>query len=383
MTTLLAVLGVCFAGTLGGAAFVAWRTWPKAWVRWLRAAFFVVAVCSCAGVGLGLAQGGHAGVLLGIGFLFPLLASSGLLFGSSLFWAPAAKASEPTPNRSRRVFLGRAAVAVPFATASTGPVGATGAALGPVLRVHELEYEGLHPDLDGLSILQLSDVHLGPFVGVDQVTRALDLARPHRPELIVLTGDVADDYALLEPALLEVQRFGAALGAFGVFGNHENALGREAAAEIYRRTKVSLLVREGTLVQRGQANIWIAGSDDPAGKFMVDFHRKVVDLALEGRPADVDFDVLLSHRPGGFVAAKERGIKLTLAGHTHGLQVALFGRSVLEPLFPDAYLLGLYREGESVLYTSAGLGHWVPFRVNCPCEATILTLRIKGRGRRN
>ena len=66
---------------------------------------------------------------------------------------------------------------------------------------------------------------------------------------------------------------------------------------------------------------------------------------------------------------------LTLSGHTHGAQMALFGRSLLEGLIPMKYLLGLYRKDDSVLFTTAGLGHWFPFRLNCPTEAALITLR--------
>ena len=66
---------------------------------------------------------------------------------------------------------------------------------------------------------------------------------------------------------------------------------------------------------------------------------------------------------------------MTLSGHTHGGQVAVAGRSVFEPLLPRSYLLGHYQAGESHLYTSAGLGHWLPFRLGCPCEGALITLR--------
>jgi predicted MPP superfamily phosphohydrolase len=84
---------------------------------------------------------------------------------------------------------------------------------------------------------------------------------------------------------------------------------------------------------------------------------------------------MLSHRPAAFDAAAENGVDLTLAGHTHGAQVGLFGRSLLEPLWPEARLWGHYRQGVSQLYTSSGVGHWFPFRLGCPSEAPVIELR--------
>ena len=70
----------------------------------------------------------------------------------------------------------------------------------------------------------------------------------------------------------------------------------------------------------------------------------------------------------------EAGFNLMLSGHTHGGQIALAGRSIFEPFLPHLYLLGHYQQGSAHLYTSADLGHWLPFQVNCPCEAVLIEL---------
>jgi uncharacterized protein len=102
---------------------------------------------------------------------------------------------------------------------------------------------------------------------------------------------------------------------------------------------------------------------------------KTVRRSLAGCPDDVKTRILLSHRPEGFEEAARQGVTLTLSGHTHGAQAAFFGRSWLEWALPKSYLLGTYKNGQSHLYTSAGLGHWFPFRLNCPCEVALVVLR--------
>src|SRR4029079_10900248 len=92
----------------------------------------------------------------------------------------------------------------------------------PRIPVIPMRYEGLHPDLDGLRILQLSDLHLGAYAGLDDLANGLKAAiQAQRPDLIVLTGDLADDIALIPGALDLVARAGARHGAVASLGNHE------------------------------------------------------------------------------------------------------------------------------------------------------------------
>ncbi|MBI2376506.1 MAG: metallophosphoesterase [Deltaproteobacteria bacterium] len=353
--------------------------WPDAWARWIRVAFtlHVVAMASIVMVMAVSSRTRSPWLPIGLGLFIPFVASFGALLATSPIWATLAVWSRPARNDDRRRFLRASIATIPLASAGSGPAGAVSAYSGPVLRRIEISFASLPPELDGLKILQISDVHLGPFVGVDQVERAVALAAPHRPDLVALTGDIADDYEKLLPALRAIERLEAPLGAFAIFGNHENARGRDAAARIYAKTRIRLLVREGVLIDRAGKRIWLGGGDDPMGlgDFYAPYLEKTAALTDIGCPDDVSFKVMLTHRPLGWHGAKGRGYDLTLAGHTHGLQVAAFGRSIFEPWFPEESLLGLYWDGEAALYTTAGLGHWIPFRLNCPTEVPLIVLR--------
>ena len=101
--------------------------------------------------------------------------------------------------------------------------------------------------------------------------------------------------------------------------------------------------------------------------------QQSVERALDGA-SQAAFTVLLSHRAQAFDYAADLGTELTLSGHTHGFQMGLGGRSLFESLMPERYIWGHYSRGESQLYTTCGVGHWLPFRLGCPPEAPLIVL---------
>lgn len=360
------------------------RTFPRAWEAWMGAAFRLSMVAMP--VGFAVWTAGRAwkhSTLSSVGvYVVASLAVGGMvLLVSAPLWmglgALAAKRRrDDVLDPRRRQFLQQAAGAVPVAAVATGPLGATAAMLNPVVRSIQIPVRGLPAGLSGLKILQLTDVHLGTFIDVEQVRVAVEKARPTEPHLVVLTGDIADDYTKLPAALEAVGSLGAPLGAFAIFGNHEIYRGRQECRDIYKGSPVRLLCEEGVLLEHQGEPLWLGGADDPAtlGREHRPFLQRTVERALEGCPSHVKARILLSHRPEGFEEAARRGVTLTLSGHTHGAQAAFFGRSWLEWLMPNSYLLGHYQRGDSHLYTSAGLGHWLPFRLNCPCEVALIEL---------
>lgn len=277
----------------------------------------------------------------------------------------------------RRALLQSALGVIPASAVSVGPVGAVAASVPPVVRRVEVRSAYVTPGLSGLRILQLTDVHLGVFMDAAQVRAAVDAVRDEPPDLIVLTGDIADDFTLFPEALAALHELAPRHGIYACIGNHEIYRGRAEAEAHLARGNVTLLCNSGVRIEHEGDAFWLCGADDPArlGEEHRPFLERTVREALRACPDDIRCRVLLSHRPEAFEAAAEAGVALTLSGHTHGAQMALFGRSLLEWALPRNYLLGLYRREESSLYTSAGLGHWFPFRLNCPCEVALVTLK--------
>ena len=298
------------------------------------------------------------------------------------WWLRRQNEREAQPNEaglaaSRRQFLQKGLGVVPAGALSVGPAGAIAAAASPVVRRVEVPSDHVSTGLEGLKILQLTDIHLGIFMGTAQVRAAVEAVRHEKPDLVVLTGDIADELSLIPEAVAILRELNPSLGIFACIGNHEIYRGRAEAERYWRESEVPLLCNDGQILSYGAEKLWLCGADDPAklGREHRPFLEDSVEKALSKCPADIRCRVLLSHRPESFEAAASRDTTLTLSGHTHGAQMALFGRSLLEWLLPKNYLLGVYRRGESALYTSAGLGHWFPFRLNCPCEVALVTLR--------
>jgi len=139
---------------------------------------------------------------------------------------------------------------------------------------------------------------------------------------------------------------------------------------------VPLLVDQSVRLDVDGTPLVVAGIDDPVsmGSIREDFFDSSLDMALADRNSE-EFTVLMSHRPSVFPYASSRKVDLTLAGHTHGGQMGWSGRSVWENHFPGNYLWGRYTLENRHLYTTCGMGHWFPFRLGCPCEAPLITLR--------
>ena len=137
------------------------------------------------------------------------------------------------------------------------------------------------------------------------------------------------------------------------------------------------LVDQGIPLRHNGTPFYLAGADDPR-KLRGDIGSFLdTSIATAVRNAQPDmFKILMSHRPRGLDYAAKHGVGLVLSGHTHGGQVGLNGRSIFEGLVSrEPYLWGHYQKQDSHLYTSAGLGHWFPFRLNCPAEAPLIVLR--------
>jgi uncharacterized protein len=307
---------------------------------------------------------------------FVLLALVATLPVSGLFAGAIRLATRGVDPGRRALFL-HATAALPGAAILACVRGGVGAFAEPLVRRVSIPVPRLPAALEGLRIFQLTDPHLGRFFGLATLERVLERVARERPDLALLTGDIADDPALIRPALAMVRALGPRLGVYASLGNHEYYLpgGALQAKREFERAEVPLLVDEGVRLRTAGETILLGGVNDPArmGVEMARFLEDSVRRATRERGAD-DFVVLLSHRPDGFGAAKRAGAGLTLSGHTHGGQIGWHGRSVFAGLFPAWYLRGLYRHGSSTLYTSTGFGHWLPMRIDCPAEAPILVL---------
>jgi predicted MPP superfamily phosphohydrolase len=234
----------------------------------------------------------------------------------------------------------------------------------------------LPKELDGITIAQVSDMHVGRFTNGNVLQKMVRMVNEMRADLVLLTGDLINDaLADLDTGLELTRALEARFGLAIIEGNHDLI---ENPAEFERRVRASgipFLLDESAIVDvRGfpvqllglsWTRVHGQGRDAAIGA--------AVKKLLEQREAGA-FPILMAHHPHAFDAAAEAGLPLTLSGHTHGGQLMLNEQLGFGPaLF--RYWSGLYQRDQSKLIVSNGVGNWFPLRVNAAAEIVHLTLR--------
>lgn len=235
----------------------------------------------------------------------------------------------------------------------------------------------LPPAFDGLRIVELADLH-GRVFGRGS-RRLLAAVRRAEPDLICIDGDLFDertDLAMLPPLL---RGLCAIAPVYYVTGNHEwRVPGLRGILAQMRACGVTVLQDDWRVLRRGEDALIVAGTDDPCGPA----ERKtpaelIADIRAEA--GEAAFLLLLAHRNDQLPQWSALGVQAVLAGHCHGGVVrlpfvgGLFGTD--RRLFP-AWDAGLYRQGETALYVSRGLGYTnVHFRLFNRPEVAVIVLR--------
>lgn len=276
----------------------------------------------------------------------------------------------------RRRFLRLTLAAVPVATAAAASGGILQSTQGARIPHIRLTYPDLPPALRGLRILQLSDMHIGPYVRLDDLEDLLERSAELAPDLVVVTGDICDHMPDYATCLHLIEQLRPRLGTYASLGNHEYYRGIDQVRACFAGSSIPLLVDAGVDIAVGATRLRVAGADDPVymgspgarGRL-----RTSVERSLDGADSNA-FHLLMSHRSVAFDTARRHGVHLTLAGHTHGFQLGHGGRSFADSWYPELYIWGHYGGGPTQLYTSAGVGHWFPFRLGCPPEAPLFIL---------
>ncbi|MGE4108357.1 MAG: metallophosphoesterase [Bacteriovoracia bacterium] len=287
----------------------------------------------------------------------------------------ALRVRKQTLDPTRRAFLLRSSRAGILAAAGLGTAwGVREAVKRPNLVEVDVPVFGLHPDLDGFRIVQISDVHVGPTIDRGFVERIVDIAQEAEPDLVALTGDLVDGPVV--QLSHDVAPFGELEGRYGKFfcsGNHEYFSGvLEWSAEL-RRLGYDVLDNEHRVIDVGKAKLVVAGVRDFSAQQMISVHTSDPVAAMGDAPRDA-FKLLLAHQPRSCYEAFNAGFDLQISGHTHAGQFFPLNQ-IIKHFHP--YLQGLYKHKDKMwLYVNPGTGYWgPPVRTGVPSEITLLKLK--------
>ncbi len=252
----------------------------------------------------------------------------------------------------------------------------------------DLYFPTLPPAFDGYRIVHFSDAHVGTFTGPLRkvLQRDIDSINAQHPDAIVFTGDLQNMYpSELYPVEDMLRSLHATDGVFSVLGNHDYSTYSAAdpavkaanEREIVNRELQygwNLLLNANTAVKRGDDVIVIAGEENGGAKPAAP--RDSLQKTLEGADSTA-FVIMLQHDPSVWERdiLPHSNVPLTLSGHTHGGQLALFGIRATELVNPYDY--GLYEKEGRYMYVTSGIGGLLPFRFGISPEIVVLTLHRK------
>ena len=375
---------------------------------WIYAAFWAVPVVTLAYIfvgSLGLTQGWPKNLTVFLRTFIMILYFSKFLMGAVIMlddirriimWGIDQFSPQTTYSNGRSRFLSQLGLvlgSLPFLSLTYGIV------RNPYrykVYSQDIDLPDIPEALNGLRVVQISDIHSGSFLLKEPVERSVEMINELEPDLVFFTGDLVNSEASEMDDYVDVfSKIKAKYGVYSILGNHDYGDYRQWPNEEAKRANFQylqkqhrkmgwkLLMNQHEVIEIEGRRVGIIGVENYSSNRR--FH-KYGDLskAIEGMP-DTDLRILLSHDPSHWrdqVTSDYKSIDLTLSGHTHGFQ---FGIEI--PGFirwsPVQYVYkewaGLYREGTQSLYVNRGLGYLgYPGRVGILPEISLLTMRSMG-----
>lgn len=274
----------------------------------------------------------------------------------------------PVPNLSKG-FIKSSLVALALAL---GIWGTWESIKVPDVRTVDCKIKDLPQELENFSIIQLSDLHIGPILKKDWLEQVVLKVNAQNPDLIALTGDYIDGYAVNILSEIEpLSELKAKYGIFGVTGNHEYYWNVTEWEDAITKLGVKFLTNNHEVIKVGDQELVIAGIPDVAAS-RFGFEEPDIEKTFRNAPEKVR--ILLAHQPK-FAKSYLEQADLQLSGHTHGGLMVF-----LQPLiahFNDGFVYRQYQLDKGMLYVSPGTGLWNGFssRIGVPSEIVKIILK--------
>ncbi|MDI6401157.1 metallophosphoesterase [Balneolaceae bacterium ANBcel3] len=290
--------------------------------------------------------------------------------------SPVSCESSPQSLITRRTFLKTAGISLAAVPSGITILASAATAHDYQIVRKKLHFPNLPSGLNGLRIVQISDIHSGIYMTEQQMRDIFELSNQQHPDLVIITGDFVDNSVSEIPALHRaLGDLKAEYGIYGCLGNHDHYASSRAVADSLLDRSLGLLTNQHQTLSINGENLTLYGIDDAVTR---ETDEQKVLASLQGADPD-GFGILMSHRPDVFdtvLSLPDHNIGLTLAGHTHGGQIGFNFLGV--PVYPihlfQKYAKGLYTEGPQKLYVNVGIGMvGAPVRTVRP-ELTVLEL---------
>jgi predicted MPP superfamily phosphohydrolase len=236
----------------------------------------------------------------------------------------------------------------------------------------ELPVRNLPAALEGFTIAQISDIHVGPTIRRPYISAIVKRVNGLKADIVAVTGDLVDgSVEQLAEHIAPLAELKGRYGTYVVTGNHEYYSGALAWVAHLNAMGLRVLLNEHVVINHNAADLIVAGITDYSAGMFVAEHRSSPQAAIQGAPANAP-KVLLAHQPRSAKLAAEAGFDVQLSGHTHGGQFWPWMHFVR---FQQPWVAGIHRLGKLRIYISRGTGYWgPPIRFGAPSEITHIRL---------
>lgn len=258
-------------------------------------------------------------------------------------------------------------------TSLLGGIGLFQARRKATIMPQNITIANLPVEFQGLTIAQISDLHVGPTIKGDYARTVVDQVNALNPDLIFFTGDMVDGSVdHLSEDVEPLRDLKSKYGTYFVTGNHEYYSGAQQWVNKVGELGMIHLENEHRILEKGKASLAIAGVTDLMAHHTIKSHKSDPQKAMRGVPEGIP-SILLAHQPGTAELTQNLPIDLMVCGHTHGGQYIPFNLAVEKV---HKYSAGLYRHGKMQVYVNQGTGYWgPPLRLGIPSEITLFKLQ--------